>query len=214
MSKSAQPIARTIGAELERRIIEGVYAQAGPLRQADLAAEFGVSHIPVREALATLAEKGLVRIVPNRGAVVVPLSAGQCTELAEMRCALEDLAIRNAVPALADAHLAAAREALGAGAAATGLSERAHWNWVFHRSLYAAARRPFLLEQLESLWRHADRYLQYAWARARYEARSDQEHAQILEACVAGDAALASRLTRRHIRSAARAVERLLAGQP
>ena len=82
MSKSAQPIAKIIAQALEQRIIEGLHEQAVPLRQAELALEFGTSHIPVREALATLAEKGLVQIIPNRGAVVAPLSAKQCNELA------------------------------------------------------------------------------------------------------------------------------------
>lgn len=213
MPKSAQPIAKLIAQALEQRIVEGLHAQALPLRQAELAAEFGTSHIPVREALATLAEKGLVQIVPNRGAVVVPLSAGQCRELAEMRAALEPLALRRSVPRLTDAMLAAARKACEQGRRARSLALRAQHNWAFHRALYAGGDQPFLMTQLETLWRHADRYLMFAWTHARYEARSDDEHAGLLQACEARDVRRACMLTRQHIEAAAQAVERLLETQ-
>jgi len=210
MSKSAQPIAKMIAKALEQRIIEGLHEQPVPLRQAELALEFGTSHIPVREALATLAEKGLVQIIPNRGAVVVPLSAKQCNELADMRVALELVAIRAAVPNLAEAHLKRAQTALARGRAAVKLAFRAQQNWEFHRAIYAAGDQPFLLSQLEALWRHADRYLMFAWSRAQYEARSDTEHEAILHACAQGDSRLACRLTKAHIESAATSVARLL----
>lgn len=211
MPKNAQPIAKLIAQALEQRIVEGLHAQTVPLRQAELAAEFGTSHIPVREALATLAEKGLVQIIPNRGAVVVPLSAHQCRELAQMRAALEPLALRRSVPHLTGDMLAAARQAWDQGRRARTLVLRAQHNWAFHRALYAGGDQPFLMSQLETLWRHADRYLMFAWTHARYEARSDDEHAELLEACEARDVRRACTLTRRHIEAAAEVVERLLA---
>jgi DNA-binding GntR family transcriptional regulator len=211
MPKNAQPVAKVIAQALEQRIIEGLHAQTVPLRQAELAAEFGTSHIPVREALATLAEKGLVQIIPNRGAVVVPLSAHQCRELAEMRAALEPLALRRSVPRLTAGMLAAARQAWDQGRRARTLARRAQHNWAFHRALYAGGDQPFLMGQLETLWRHADRYLMFAWTHARYESRSDDEHAALLEACEARDVRRACTLTRRHIEAAAEAVEKLLA---
>jgi len=214
MSKSAQPIAKKIAQELERLIIEGVHHAAVPLHQADLAAEFGVSHIPVREALAMLAEKGLVQIIPNRGAMVVPLSAGQCMELSEMRAALEVIALRKSVPRLSDSNLVAARLALNQGRRAPSLALRAQCNWDFHRALYTGGEQPFLMNQLETLWRHADRYLMFAWTHAQYEARSDDEHESILKACSAHDVRLACQLTRQHIQAAALSVERLLTEAP
>ena len=210
MSKSAQPIAKKIAQELERLIIEGVHHSSVPLRQADLAVAFGVSHIPVREALAMLAEKGLVQIIPNRGAMVVPLSASQCMELSGMRAALEVIALRHSIPRLSDSNLVAAQLALTWGRRAPSLSVRAQCNWDFHRALYTGGEQPFLMNQLETLWRHADRYLMFAWTHAEYEARSDDEHESILKACSARDVRLACQLTRQHIQAAARSVERLL----
>jgi len=210
MPKSAQPIAKIIARALEQRIVEGLHEESVPMRQADLAEEFGTSHIPVREALATLAEKGLVQIIPNCGAVVVPLSASQCMELAEMRAALEVIALRHSIPRSRDQRLEQAREALRLGRKAKSLSVRAEQNWNFHRALYVDGDRPFLLGQIETLWRHADRYLQYAWTRAHYETRSDSEHDEILRACEKKDLRSACRLTRTHVLSAAESVADLL----
>jgi DNA-binding GntR family transcriptional regulator len=210
MTKGAQPIAQFIAEALEQRIIEGVHHEAVQLRQADLAVEFGTSHIPVREALASLAQKGLVCITPNRGAAIVPLSARHCGELAEMRAALEPIALRHSVPNLTERHLSAARVALQRGSRATLLKVRARSNWEFHRALYAASDQPFLLSQLDTLWCHADRYLMFAWKHANYEVRSDDEHEGIYEACVERDTRLACRLTRQHIMAAADSVLRLL----
>jgi DNA-binding GntR family transcriptional regulator len=159
MSKSALPIARTIAATLERRIVDGTYLEGAQVKQADVAAEFGVSHIPVREALAALAQYGLLEISPNRGATVTYLSASQCMELADMRVALEELALKSSIRCLTDADLAQARVAIAKGQKSTSLEDRSKWNWAFHRALYARSERPFLQSQLEVLWRHADRYL-------------------------------------------------------
>jgi DNA-binding GntR family transcriptional regulator len=210
MSKSTIPKSRLIADALERRIVNTVSRQAVALRQADLAIEFGVSHIPVREALAALAQRGLLRVLPNRGALIPPLTAQQCEELARIRAALEGLAVEIAVPRLGPAHFSAASASLRMGKRARTLDQRAKCNWAFHRSIYAAAKMPFLDEQLDRLWRHADRYLRYAWKHAHYEERSDAEHDEILAACRAGDPSTAAALVQAHILRAAAEVCRLL----
>jgi len=59
---------------LRHAILSGELAQGMPLRQDQLAEQFGTSRIPVREALRQLEAEGLVRIEPNKGARVTPLS--------------------------------------------------------------------------------------------------------------------------------------------
>lgn len=210
MPKNSNPASVLIARSLERMIATTFNTEELPLRQAELAEQFGTSHIPVREAFASLAERGLVRIHANRGAVVPPLTVKQCSELSAMRCELEALAVRCAIAARGPGALTAARNALAAGAQARSMHKRAAANWAFHRALYAAADMPFLQEQLERLWQHADRYLRFAWTRAQYEHQSDSEHEGLLRACEKADAAGAEGLTRAHISQAARTVERLL----
>ena len=55
-------------------IVRGVLPGGMPLRQDEISAALSVSHIPVREAFRQLEAQGLVRIYPNRGAVVTKLT--------------------------------------------------------------------------------------------------------------------------------------------
>jgi DNA-binding GntR family transcriptional regulator len=210
MPKNATPASAQIAAALEERIVECFDRAPVPLRQAELAEEFGTSHIPVREALAALAKEGLVDLLPNRGAVIPPLTSARGDELAQMRAALELLALSRAVPRIRPEDVARAAAALDAGRRARTLKDRSRANWAFHRALYAPAGMPFLLGELERLWRHADRYLRFTWRRAGYESRSDEEHARLLQAWRDGELALARRLARQHIEDAAQAAAGLL----
>lgn len=87
-----------IVAALRDAIMMGRWAPGTALRQSDLATEFGVSRIPVREALQTLQSEGLIRIEPNRGAYVASLTAFELTEIFDLRVLLETDMLRRAVP--------------------------------------------------------------------------------------------------------------------
>src|ERR1700760_4480037 len=71
------------------RILSGEYAPGSALRQDTLAAEFGTSKIPVREALVQLQSEGLVDIFPNRGFQVRPLRAAELDEVFSLRLEIE-----------------------------------------------------------------------------------------------------------------------------
>ena len=74
---------------LRERILSGDAAPERPLRQDAIAAELGVSKIPLREAMARLEREGLVRAEPNRGWFVRPLSAAEASEVYALRLKLE-----------------------------------------------------------------------------------------------------------------------------
>src|ERR1700760_5065969 len=94
------------------RILSGEYAPGSALRQDTLAAEFGTSKIPVREALVQLQSEGLVDIFPNRGFQVRPLEAAELDEVFKLRLQIEPTAVaQGARLATRDDH-AAARNAL------------------------------------------------------------------------------------------------------
>ena len=71
--------------ELRRRILDGEFPEGFQLRQDALAAEFGISRIPIREALFQLEAEGLVIIHPHRGAIVSALSAAEVGEIYALR---------------------------------------------------------------------------------------------------------------------------------
>jgi DNA-binding GntR family transcriptional regulator len=82
---------------LRRRIRDGQLQSGVRIKAEEVAAELGISRMPVREALRQLDTEGLVTIRPNRGAVVTRLGPDEILELFEMRAALEGIAIRRAV---------------------------------------------------------------------------------------------------------------------
>lgn len=200
-----------IADDLRDSILSGRLAAGAPLRQDHLAAAYGASHIPVREALRRLEADGLVTRYPRRGAFVAALSAGDAREVTEMRVALECLAARHAVPAATEADLKAAEAEIAAADRSPDIADWAEANWRFHRSLYAPAGRPRLLSSIEGLWRHADRYLRVIWHQFDYQGRSQDEHRALVDAYRAGDADLAARLVAAHVEDAGNTLLGLLA---
>src|SRR5690606_29038054 len=87
---------------LRDKILHGDYREGSPLRQDALAAELGVSRIPVREALRQLEVEGLVTFSPHLGAVVSSLSLNEIEELFDLRALLESELLRQAVKRMTD----------------------------------------------------------------------------------------------------------------
>lgn len=77
--------------ELQRRIVGGEFAAGTKLNEVEVAASFGVSRGPVREAFRALGQMGLVRVEKNRGVFVREVSLEEAGEFYEVRAALEGL---------------------------------------------------------------------------------------------------------------------------
>ncbi|MDP9457940.1 MAG: GntR family transcriptional regulator [Actinomycetota bacterium] len=185
--------------ELRKGILNGVLEGGQPLRQEDIAERFGVSRIPVREALRRLEGEGMVSFYPHRGAVVSELSYAEAREISEIRAALEPVAIRRAIPVLSEEDLARAEEILETIDGEEDLASR--WgdlNWRFHSTLYAPAVRPRLLSLIEAQHVAFDRYIRVHLALTDY-AKPQSEHRTLLELCRRGDADAAADLLVRHV---------------
>ena len=120
---------------VERSVIDdllrGVLAPGTRIRQDALAAELGVSKIPVREALQRLSAVGLLQFETNRGATVPALSVAEAQENSTLRAAIEVQLLRQAIPNLTIVDLAEAELALSN--TEMGVAES---NWVFGVELY------------------------------------------------------------------------------
>ena len=81
---------------LRDAIISGTFAPGDRLRETPIAAHFGVSSTPVREALRQLEAEGLVTLFPRRGAIVVAMSSTEVRELYEIRLLVEPHTTRQA----------------------------------------------------------------------------------------------------------------------
>jgi DNA-binding GntR family transcriptional regulator len=101
----SQEAAPGVVEQLREQLLTGALPPGTRLAQGELAATFGVSRMPIRQALQTLASEGLVELVTGATAVVTPMSIPELQELYEIREALEPLATRLAVPNVGRAEL-------------------------------------------------------------------------------------------------------------
>lgn len=200
-----------LAAEIETRVLSGGIPPGARLRQEALAAEFGVSRTPVREALRKLQAKGLVELVPNRGAVVRRPSARDIREAYEVRAELEGLAAELATRRIADGELLRVREAV-ALLRRSGTTPRA-WvraNDLFHQTILAAAANDRLSATIAELHRSFPRDLTWGAlaGNSRLLEENVEQHRAILEAIERGDGSEARRRMVAHVRSAGELVTR------
>lgn len=188
-----------IADRVRQAIIRGELHAGQPLRQADIAQKFGVSRIPVREALSLLEGQGWVTSTPHKGVVVSELSADDSRELTELRVLLECRALRLAIPNMTSATFAQAKKILDETEDDEGSETWTERNWAFHSTLYAPANRPRLLSLLENLHALENRYLYMHVSIMNYRDQGQREHRALLAACRKRDAAAAEKILKKHI---------------
>jgi len=190
----------TVVADALRQAISCGEIEAGtPLRQDRIAAEFGVSHIPVREALKELVAEGLAVFVKNHGVVVSELSAEVAWELTEYRCLLEGQMARWAVPRMTASDFTTAKDILDRLDRETRITEILKLNAAFHTAILRCANRPQFLKSIEVTRSNLARYWRIAWEELGHKPRSQQAHRKILTLCRKGDANGVAREMERHI---------------
>jgi DNA-binding GntR family transcriptional regulator len=202
-------VTEAVADALRERILSGELGDGEQLRQDALATAYGVSRIPVREALRRLEAEGLVTFYPHRGAVVSQLSLDDILELFEIRAQLEPEILRRAVPRLARDDLRKARAILDHFASALERGEVAAWgglNWEFHATLYRPAERPQTLAVIQGLHNNTDRYTRMQLLLAGAIEQAHQEHGALLSHCGRSEAKEAGRLLKRHITAAGRSL--------
>lgn len=206
----------TLVAEAIREdVLRGELAPGTPLIQENLSARYGVSRIPIREALVRLEADGFARQEGKRGLVVAPLCAEEAEDLWMMRARLEPLALEMAFPFITKRVLGEAEdlidEAERQGTDPAGLSRV---NWLFHRTLYEQGNRQRLLVTLESLHLQADRYMRFQYDVMHHSPDSRGEHMAILDALRIRDLERACAGLVRHIEEAGRELVKTLRASP
>lgn len=148
-----------VARQLRSAILSGRYAPRERLRQEDIAHEFGISRVPVREALRQLESEGLVTLAPHAGARVSWLDVRELDEVYEIRGALEPMLIARSAVGLSDAQLAHLRE----------LVDELEFNaerpgpWMdldrkFHLESYAGGDMPRAQGLVEGFWNRTQQY--------------------------------------------------------
>lgn len=197
-SQPHETIAVKISRILADRIIDGTLEPGSRLRQDHIAEEFQTSHVPVREAFRRLEAQGLAISEPRRGVRVASFDLNEVREVAEMRAALEVLALRHAAPHITQAILQAAEQATLEGDNCSSITEWEAANRRFHRLIIEPCAMPRLLAAIDDLHAASARFLFATW-RSEWEVRTDHDHRAILSALREGDIDSACLILARHV---------------
>ena len=199
-------LGKEVADQLRRLILTGQHKPGDRLVEDRLSTQLGVSRVPIREALRTLAAEGLVDIPPRRGASVAAISPEVAKDLVEVRATLEGLNARLAARHHEDAIIAQLRQVLveGNGAAGSGnVDDLVRLNAAFHDKLAEAGRNSILWDIMRTLRERTG--LVFAANTAARSREDWNEHSRILAAVIDGDEELAALLATRHVHQAAEA---------
>ncbi|MEA4877889.1 MAG: GntR family transcriptional regulator [Aminobacterium sp.] len=187
---------------LRERILQGELRGGQQLRQDDIAKEFGVSRIPVREALIQLDAEGLVTFYPYKGAIVSSLSPADVHEIFTIRFALESAALRLAAQNMTSKDYKRIEKIMELRAKEENPELWSSLNWQFHSALYKFSRMPRLCEMIDSLHANIDRYLRIYHQFMMPKGEPEEAHKQIMKALKEGDTEQAIVLLEIHLRNA------------
>lgn len=188
--------------QLRTAILSGVHPAGTQLRQDALADAYGVSRIPVREALFQLEAEGLVRITPQKGAIVSELSVAEINDVFELRAILEPRLLRHSLRQFTAEDLAlleAIHARFSAAVTARDVGSFGILNAEFHLALYRHADLPRTQSVVAALLQTSDRYTRVQLSSAAAMAIAVAEHAELIGLCRAADEAGAADLLVRHI---------------
>ncbi|MGK7867557.1 FCD domain-containing protein [Falsiroseomonas sp. E2-1-a20] len=195
-------LASLVGQEIEAMILAGTLAAGERLNEQQLATRLGVSRGPVREAVRGLERSGLVVSVRNQGSYVRSVSAAEALEIYDLRAALTGLACAR----LAGEATAGQRDLLGdlvrrMDAAREADAAAAYYalNLEFHAALLAHGGGPRARRLYEDLGNELHLFRRRALVEPENMRESNAEHAAILAAISAGDAAAARAAGEAHI---------------
>ena len=147
-------------------IIRGVLPGGMPLRQDEISTTLNVSHIPVREALRQLEAQGLVRIYPNRGAVVTKLCASELANVMDTRIMLETGTLGAAIPLMTDETICKARQYLDEFNEEQNMEYLDSINLKLHFALYEPSGNKVAIGLIDQFHANVDRYLHPFYTKA------------------------------------------------
>lgn len=172
--------------QLRQAILDGTHPAGAQLRQDALGEAYGVSRIPVREALFQLEAEGLVKIVPQKGAIVSELSLDEINDVFDLRVILEPRMLAQSAPDFTDddfATLDDIQRRFEKAIAAGNVSEWGQLNADFHMAMYVRARQPRTQTIVTALLQTSDRYTRMQLSTTTAMGIAEKEHAELIALC-------------------------------
>lgn len=185
---------------LRRALLAGEIKPGEQIRVTALEKRFGVSHIPIREALRRLETEGLVVTLPQRAAVAAGVDLDDLGGLYDLRRIIEGHVIRRSVEAMTPEQVERVREALGALEAVAQDHDSPQF-WELHRDFHWALLEPgataWIKRVLVQIWLASQRYVRLFVSATLEEAMRD--HRELLAASEARDPDRAEKILLRHL---------------
>ena len=207
-------LARTVIEEkLRSAIIDGRLPSGTALRQQELATLFGVSRMPVREALRQLEAQSLVRVELHKGAVVAPLITEDAVEAYALRMLFECEALRLSIPLLDENDYAQARGCIEALEVETDYTRIGTLNRQFHMALYAKTPNKRLMRLVEAGLNEEERFLRFNLSDMGLGKLAQDDHWELLRLAQAGEVEQTVAKLELHLNRAVQAITRYLASK-
>ena len=192
----------TLIEQLKHDIFSGLLKPGDQLEEADLAARFGVSRTPIREAIRSLVDCGLLETRPRKGAMVRVLTAKELNDLFEVAAELEGMACRLASDLLTlsgKKDIETGLEMCRVAAEAEDIPAYAQANLAFHAAIHKASGNAWLVDQLDQIQARINVYRLMPYEVVGRLEKSLAEHREISDAIFVKNGALANTLMRDHM---------------
>ena len=196
------PLRDAVFQTLRQAILQGKLEPGERLMELHLAAMLGVSRTPVREAIRKLELEGLVITIPRRGAVVAQITRKDLEDVLEVRCALEELAVRKACANMDERQLQALKDAAARFekcVSAGNLMESAQADVDFHEIISEATGNRRLIQILNNIRSQVYRYRLENLKNKSSHPDLIREHSSLIEALEARNEDLAAKCICVHI---------------
>ena len=201
----AKSLEESVLIRLEEEILSGKLKRGDTLTESSLTSRLGASRTPVRSALHRLAEEGLVEIAPNKGAVVVGVTAEDLIDIYKIRMRLEGLASREAAARISEEDKKRLTDSVELSEFYIKKRDAEHLKELdseFHDIIYKASGNRLLHKTLSDLHKKIKTYRKLSLSVTDRLEKSVEEHREILSAITSGNTDEADRLTALHIESA------------
>ena len=205
------PLRDVVFRTLRQAILTGEMKPGERLLEIHLANKLGVSRTPIREAIRMLELEGLVIMVPRRGAQVAQITEKSMSDVLEVRCALDELAVELACERISEEEKRELEDACGEFEKAT-VTKQVHViakaDVEFHDIIFKAAGNPRLTQMINNL---AEQMYRYRFEYIKDETQHQMliaEHRRICESISNRDVAAAKEAIRVHIENQEKSIIR------
>ncbi|MGO3988282.1 GntR family transcriptional regulator [Pseudomonas sp. SAS7] len=198
---------------LRSAILDGRLPPGTAVRQQELATLFGVSRMPVREALRQLEAQSLLKVEMHKGAVVAPLIDEDAVDTYALRILLESEALRQSIPLLDASDIASARGYIQQLENETRHAEIGRLNRLLHMTLYSKASNRKLLRMIENELNEEERFLRFHLSSMGLGKLTQDDHNALVDAASDKLVDEAIAVLARHLNSGALVIRNYLDAQ-